>query len=89
MRKKYQAAPVEVWTLGVLLSFLLTGVSPFPSVRDAIMGRVVVSKAPGVKLSEEVMDLMRRCLDTRPERRITIQQIKEHPWIVSPPWSHL
>ncbi|TFY82802.1 hypothetical protein EWM64_g1208 [Hericium alpestre] len=37
-KKPYQAPPVEIWTLGVLLSYLLTGASPFPSERDAIAG---------------------------------------------------
>lgn len=83
LKKKYQAAPAEIWTLGVLLSYLLTGTSPFPSPRDAVYGRVTISDPPDAKLSEEAVDLMRRCLDPNPETRLTIQQVKIHPWLTS------
>lgn len=83
LKKRYQAAPAEIWTLGVLLSYLLTGASPFPSVRAASEGRIVVSEPPGVTLSGGAMDLMHRCLDPDPLTRIKIQQVKEHPWLVS------
>ncbi|KAF9452380.1 Pkinase-domain-containing protein [Macrolepiota fuliginosa MF-IS2] len=83
LKKKYQAAPAEIWTLGVLLSYLLTGTSPFPSMRDAIEGKVTITDVPDTGLPEEAVDLMRRCLDPNPETRITIQQVKEHPWLKS------
>ena len=39
LKKRYQAPPAEVWTLGVLLSYLLTGHSPFPTEEDAKEGK--------------------------------------------------
>lgn len=39
-RKPYQAAPAEIRTSGVLLSYLLTGASPFANVWDAADGRI-------------------------------------------------
>lgn len=83
LKKRYQAAPAEIWTLGVLLSYLLTGASPFPSVRAAAEGRIVISEPPGVTLAEEAVDLMRRCLDPNPLTRIKIEQVKSHPWLFS------
>ena len=77
LKKSYQAAPAEIWTLGVLLSYLLAGVSPFPSVRDAMEGKLSLSE----NISDEAMDLMKRCLDPNPETRATISQIQEHPWL--------
>eukprot|EP00914_Ancora_sagittata_P000444 GHVO01001194.1.p1 GENE.GHVO01001194.1~~GHVO01001194.1.p1 ORF type:complete len:268 (-),score=17.85 GHVO01001194.1:150-953(-) len=47
-KKVYQAAPAEVWTLGVLLSYLLTGSSPFPTVKDAVAGRIILTDCPHV-----------------------------------------
>ena len=44
-KQPYRAAPAEVWTLGVLLSYLLTGHSPFPTEQDARDGRVVQDPA--------------------------------------------
>lgn len=83
LKKRYQAAPAEIWTLGVLLSYLLTGTSPFPSVRAAAEGKIVICEPPGVTLSKEAVDLMRRCLDPNPITRIKIQQVKSNPWLIS------
>lgn len=81
LKKKYKAAPAEVWTLGVLLSYLLAGVSPFPTVRDAVEGRIFLSDSLGLRPSDCAMDLIRRCLDVDPERRIRIGEIRTHPWL--------
>ncbi len=79
LKKPYQAAPAEVWTLGVLLSYLLHGMSPFPTVKDAIKGRIVLDEYP--KLSRPAWDLLRKCLDPNPKTRATIQEVKEHRWL--------
>ena len=76
-KRSYQAAPAEIWTLGVLLSYLLAGVSPFLSMKDAMVGKLSLSE----NISEEAMDLMRRCLDPNPETRATISQVQQHPWV--------
>lgn len=83
LKRKYKAAPAEIWTLGVLLSYLLAGVSPFPTVRDAVEGRIFLSESLGLKPSEDALDLMRKCLDPDPETRICISEIKSHPWLCS------
>jgi len=79
-KKAYQAAPAEIWTLGVLLSFLLTGASPFPTVKDAMEGTIVLVDEPD-RLSREALHLMRVCLDPNPKTRATIGEVKEHPWL--------
>ncbi|KAJ3757940.1 kinase-like domain-containing protein [Lentinula raphanica] len=78
-KKVYQAAPAEVWTLGVLLSYLLTGTSPFPTVKDAIAGKIVLSGSPNV--SRQALNLLHGCLDPNPKARITIQEVKSHSWL--------
>jgi len=83
LKKKYQAAPAEIWTLGILLSYLLAGVSPFPTVRDAVEGRIFLSEKVVGEISDEPMDLMRKCLDPNPETRATIADIIHHPWLRS------
>ncbi|KAI5899817.1 Pkinase-domain-containing protein [Schizophyllum commune H4-8] len=80
-KQKYQAAPAEVWTLGVLLSFLLTGNSPFPTVKEAVEGEIRLVDVPGLTLGEDVRDLLRRCLDPDPKTRATIADVKAHPWV--------
>ncbi|KAI0032238.1 kinase-like protein, partial [Vararia minispora EC-137] len=83
LKKPYRAPPAEVWTLGVLLSYLLTGASPFPTERDAIQGRVVLHEkdGPGTCVSEVAEDLMLRCLEPHPGDRATIADVRNHTWL--------
>ncbi|KAJ3517214.1 hypothetical protein NLJ89_g655 [Agrocybe chaxingu] len=81
LKKNYQAAPAEIWTLGVLLSYLLAGISPFPTVRDAVDGKIFLSEKVVGKISEDAMDLLQKCLDADPETRATITQVKAHRWL--------
>lgn len=88
MRRPYHAPPAEIWTLGVLLSYLLTGASPFPTERDAAAGRIVIKAPPpgagggaGEFPSEAALDLMARCLVADPEYRADIEEVREHLWL--------
>ncbi|KAJ8502913.1 hypothetical protein ONZ45_g11321 [Pleurotus djamor] len=80
-KKPYQAPPAEVWTLGVLLSYLLTGMSPFAKMRDAIEGTMTFCASARGIIPHGAMDLMKLCLDPDPTRRATIAEVKEHPWL--------
>ncbi|KAH7923736.1 kinase-like protein [Leucogyrophana mollusca] len=81
LKKPYQAAPAEVWTLGILMSYLLTGMSPFPMEKDAIEGRVVLSEVPGKNLSHACLHLMSRCLEPDPTLRADIKEVRDHCWL--------
>ncbi|GAA5988880.1 hypothetical protein JCM10908_006209 [Rhodotorula pacifica] len=76
----YQAPPAEVWSLGVLLSILLTGECPFADADAAKEGRL---SRPRVPLSLEVEHLMRCCLQVDASKRITVSQMRKHPWLAS------
>ncbi len=80
-KKPYRAPPAEIWTLGVLLSYLLTGASPFPTERDAIAGRVVLASHASAYVPASVEQLMLRCLDPDPERRADIHEVRAHRWL--------
>ena len=79
-QQDYQAAPAEIWTLGVLLSYLLTGSSPFLTAEDAINGRVAANTR-GTKPSRAAMSLMSRCLDPNVRTRATVSEVKAHHWL--------
>lgn len=81
LKKEYKAAPAEIWTIGVLLSYLIGGISPFQDIQDAVGGRISFTEDVIGKLSDEAMDLMRKCLDPSPVTRATIAQVKAHPWL--------
>ncbi|KIK97110.1 hypothetical protein PAXRUDRAFT_825281 [Paxillus rubicundulus Ve08.2h10] len=81
LKRPYQAAPAEIWTIGVLMSYLLTGISPFPTERDAIEGRIVLSELPGKSLGHSCLHLMSRCLEPDPSLRADIKEVRGHRWL--------
>lgn len=78
----YRALPAEIWTLGVLLCFLVTGESPFPDTEHAIQGRPLFADlrmdGTPLRLSADCKDLIRGCLRPDPDKRFTIKEIKTH-----------
>ena len=74
----HQAPPSEVWSLGVLLSILVTGECPFVDAEAAKAGAL---SRPKVRLNPEVEHLMHACLEVDISKRITISQIRRHPWM--------
>jgi PAS domain-containing serine/threonine kinase len=81
LKRSYQAAPAEIWTLGVLMSYLLTGMSPFPTEADAIAGHIVLSELPGKGLGGSCLHLMSRCLEPNPQLRAKINEVRGHQWL--------
>ncbi|EPT04911.1 hypothetical protein FOMPIDRAFT_1027614 [Fomitopsis schrenkii] len=77
----YRAAPAEIWTLGVLLSYLLTGHSPFPTEQDAIDGRITLRELGSPRISRAAISLMQRCLERDPERRADVVEVRGHRWL--------
>ncbi|KAN0060049.1 hypothetical protein ACQY0O_008022 [Thecaphora frezii] len=76
--KPYRAPHAEIWSLGVLLSILLSGECPFADPTAAIKGRI--SKPKGA-WSHEALNLLLMCLEVNPDARATIEQVRAHPWV--------
>ena len=76
--KPYRAPQAEVWSLGVLLSILLSGECPFADPSAAIKGRI--SKPKGA-WSQDALALLLMCLEVDPDRRASISEIRDHPWV--------
>ncbi|WWD15881.1 hypothetical protein CI109_100305 [Kwoniella shandongensis] len=75
--RHYQAAPADIWSLGIILGIILTGESPFPNTSWAQVGRIKVKK----QVPMGALDLMQRCVCTDPRKRATIEQVERHPWL--------
>lgn len=76
--KPYRAPHAEIWSLGVLLSILISGQCPFPDPTAAIKGKL--SKLKGA-WSKEAANLLLLCLEVDPNKRATIAEIRDHPWV--------
>ncbi|KZV56475.1 calcium-dependent protein kinase 7-like [Dorcoceras hygrometricum] len=86
LRRNY-GPEVDVWSAGVILYILLCGVPPFwaeteQGVAQAIIKSVVdFRRDPWPKVSDNAKDLVKKMLDPDPSRRLTAQQVLEHPWL--------
>lgn len=85
--KRYYGQEVDVWSAGVILYILLCGVPPFwaeteQGVAKAIIRSVIDFKRdPWPRVSENAKDLVRKMLDPDPKRRLTAQEVLDHPWL--------
>ncbi|XP_061361998.1 calcium-dependent protein kinase 32-like isoform X1 [Gastrolobium bilobum] len=86
LRRNY-GPEVDIWSAGVILYILLCGVPPFwaeteQGVAQAIIRSVVdFKREPWPKVSNNAKDLVKKMLDPDPKRRLTAQEVLDHPWL--------
>ena len=80
--KKYDGIKIDVWSTGIILFAMLCGYLPFEDKNnDVLFDKILECKVEYPDfLSEEPKDLISRILVTDPEKRITIEEIKEHKY---------
>ena len=80
--KKYSAAPVDVWSCGIVLYAMICGYLPFEDFDNNILFKKIREgkfKIP-THVSENAKDLIKNILIVNPKKRYTIEQIKRHKW---------
>ncbi|RHZ56303.1 hypothetical protein Glove_402g55 [Diversispora epigaea] len=75
--KKYDGHPQDIWALGILLYTLIYKENPFYNI-DEIIARDL--RIPYI-FSEGSIDLIKKMLDRDVDKRPTIDDVLNHPWL--------
>ncbi|XP_019190931.1 PREDICTED: serine/threonine-protein kinase SAPK3-like [Ipomoea nil] len=89
-RKEYDGKIADVWSCGVTLYVMLVGAYPFEEPEDPrnfrkTIGRILsvqYSIPDYVRVSADCRNLLSRIFVANPSKRITIPEIKKHPWFL-------
>ncbi|KAI3832509.1 hypothetical protein MKW98_002055 [Papaver atlanticum] len=86
LRKRY-SPEADVWSAGVIIYILLSGVPPFWAETEqgifeqVLHGDLDFSSEPWPSISESAKDLVKRMLIRDPKKRLTAHQVLCHPWV--------
>lgn len=82
--KSYLGAEADLWSMGVLLYALLCGYLPFDDDNINLLYKKIQNGKYELPawLSQDSINLLNDLLQTDPKRRITMQQLVFHPWVL-------
>ncbi|KAL0337077.1 UNVERIFIED_CONTAM: Calcium-dependent protein kinase [Sesamum calycinum] len=85
--RKHYGQECDVWSAGVIIYILLSGVPPFWDETEqgifeqVLKGELDFVSEPWPSISESAKDLVRRMLVRDPKKRLTAHQVLCHPWV--------
>ena len=83
--KKYNGFKIDIWSTGIILYAMICGYLPFEDENyEHLFKKIMECKPVFPKfISKNAKDLMEKILVTDPDKRISISEIKKHPFYLS------
>ena len=80
--KRYHGTGVDIWSSGVILFAMICGFLPFehPNTKKLYKKIIDCDYTIPKYVSDDARDLITRILNTNPEKRLTLSQIRDHPF---------
>lgn len=80
--KRYHGSSVDIWSCGVILFALICGYLPFEDPNTSELYKKILNGNFTIPkfVSENSRDLIRSILETNPEKRFRIADIRKHAW---------
>src|SRR3569833_3453425 len=80
--KRYVGVKTDIWSSGVVLFAMVCGYLPFEDPKTSNLYKKILSAEYQIPkfISQDCADLITKILNTNPEERYTIEDIRQHPW---------
>ena len=79
---KYNGFRIDVWSCGIIIFAMICGYLPFEDPNNEILFKKIMKCKVDYPeyLSDDILDIMNKIIVVDPNKRINIEQIKQHPF---------
>lgn len=80
--KQYHGIASDIWSTGIILYAMTCGYLPFEDPNTNLLYKKILAcdyKIPS-SVSSTLKDLMKKILNTSPDKRITVAEVRNHDW---------
>ncbi|KAK8875949.1 hypothetical protein M9Y10_006127 [Tritrichomonas musculus] len=84
INNQYYGTSVDIWSLGIIIYAITFGNLPFENQNYSLLFHLITSSNPPFpnsdRISNNLVDLIKKLLIKDPKQRISIEEIKQHPF---------